>query len=127
MYYSEFYGNILSDKFLCLAGEEIKPEWPVMAYTANSGNDEFFIIKTIDAASHNDSLYLIGVDFRRVKDGKFDYDMNDYNIINFRTCRGLHYLGKFISCRGKTMQEFINEITPLVANFNNEMAIEKLN
>lgn len=95
-------------------------------YTTSYGKDEFFIIKTIDAASHNDNLYLIGVDFRRVKDGKFDYDMNDYNILDYRTCRGLHYLGNFIRCRGKTMQEFINEITPLVANFNNEMAIEKL-
>ena len=125
--YSEFYNNILSGKFLRPAGEEIKPEWPVIVYTTNFGNDEYFIIKEIDKASHDDSLYLIGVDFRRVKDGKFDYDMNDYNIINYETCRGLHYLGNFIRCRGKTMQDFINDITPLVANFNNEMAIEKLN
>lgn len=124
--YSEFYNNILSGKFLRPAGEEIKPEWPVMVYITSSGNDEYFIIKEIDKASRYDSLYLIGVDFHRVKDGKFDYDMNDYNILDYRTCRGLHYLGNFIRCRGKTMQEFINEITPLVANFNNEMAIEKL-
>lgn len=124
--YDEFYDKILSGKFFRPESEEIKPEWPVMAYTTNSDKDEFFIIKTIDEASHNDRLYLIGVDFCRVKDGKFDYDMNDCNIINYRTCRGLYYLGKFIRCQGKTMQEFINEITPLVANFNNEMAIEKL-
>jgi hypothetical protein len=124
--YSEFYNDILSGKFLRPVGEEIKPEWPVMVYITSSGNDEFFIIKEIDKASHNDSLYLIGIDFRRVKDGKFDYDMNDYNVLDYRTCRGLHYLGNFIRCRGKSMEEFINEIIPLVANFNNEMAIEKL-
>jgi hypothetical protein len=124
--YDELYDSILSGKYLRPVGEEIKPEWPVMVYTTSFGNDEYFIIKKIDDGSHNDSLYLIGVDFRRVKDGKFDYDMNDYNILDYRTCRGLHYLGNFIRCRGKTMQEFINEITPLVANFNNEMAIEKL-
>ena len=124
--YDELYDSILAGKFLRPEGEEIKPEWPVMAYTTSYGEDGFFIIKSIDDASHNDSLYLIGIDFRRVKDGKFDYDMNDYNILDYRTCRGLHYLGNFIRCRGKTMEEFINEITPLVANFNNEMAIEKL-
>jgi hypothetical protein len=124
--YDELYDSILSGKYLRPVGEEIKPEWPVMVYTTSFGNDEYFIIKKIDDGSHNDSLYLIGVDFRRVKDGKFDYDMNDYNILDYRTCRGLHYLGNFIRCRGKTMQEFINKITPLVANFNNEMAIEKL-
>ena len=124
--YDELYDSILAGKFLCPEGEEIKPEWPVMAYTTSYGEDGFFIIKSIDDASHNDSLYLIGIDFRRVKDGKFDYDMNDYNILDYRTCRGLHYLGNFIRCRGKTMEEFINEITPLVTNFNNEMAIEKL-
>jgi hypothetical protein len=124
--YDELYDSILSGKYLRPVGEEIKPEWPVMVYTTSFGNDEYFIIKKIDDGSHNDSLYLIGVDFRRVKDGKFDYDMNDYNILDYRTCRGLHYLGNFIRCRGKTMQDFINEITPLVANFNNEMAIEKL-
>lgn len=124
--YDELYDSILAGKFLRPEGEEIKPEWPVMAYTTSYGEDGFFIIKSIDDASHNDSLYLIGIDFRRVKDGKFDYDMNDYNILDYRTCRGLHYLGNFIRCRGKTMEEFINEITPLVANFNNEIAIEKL-
>lgn len=124
--YDELYDSILAGKFLRPEGEEIKPEWPVMAYTTSYGEDGFFIIKSIDDASHNDSLYLIGIDFHRVKDGKFDYDMNDYNILDYRTCRGLHYLGNFIRCRGKTMEEFINEITPLVANFNNEMAIEKL-
>lgn len=124
--YNEIYDSILSGKFFRPEGEEIKPEWPVMAYTTSYGENEFFIIKSIDDASHNDSLYLIGIDFRRVKDGKFDYDMNDYNILDYRSCRGLHYLGNFINCRGKSMQEFINEITPLVTNFNNEMAIEKL-
>ena len=124
--YDELYDSILAGKFLRPEGEEIKPEWPVMAYTTSYGEDGFFIIKSIDDASHNDSLYLIGFDFRRVKDGKFDYDMNDYNILDYRTCRGLQYLGKFIRCRGKSMEEFNNEITPLVANFNNEMAIEKL-
>lgn len=124
--YDELYDSILAGKFLRPEGEEIKPEWPVIAYTTSYGEDEFFIIKSIDDASHNDSLYLIGVDFRRVQDGKFDYDMNDYNILDYRSCRGLHYLGKYIRCRGKSMEEFINEITPLVANFNNEMAIEKL-
>lgn len=124
--YDELYDSILAGKFLRPEGEEIKPEWPVMAYTTSYGEDEFFIIKSIDDASHNDSLYLIGIDFRRVKDGKFDYDMSDYNVLDYRSCRGLHYLGNFIRCRGKTMEEFINEITPLVANFNNEMAIEKL-
>ncbi len=124
--YDELYDNLLSGKFFRSVGEEIKPEWPVMAYTTSYGENEFFIIKTIDAASHNDSLYLIGVDFRRVKDGKFDYDMNDYNILDYRTCRGLHYLGKFITCRGKSMQEFIYEIIPLVSNFNNEMTINSL-
>lgn len=74
--YGEFYDNILSGKFLRPVGEEIKPEWPVMVYTTSFGNDEYFIIKEIDKASHNDSLYLIGVDFRRVKDGKFNYDVN---------------------------------------------------
>lgn len=124
--YDELYDNLLLGKFLRPVGEEIKPEWPVMAYTTSYGEDEFFIIKSIDDASHDDSLYLIGVDFRRVKDGKFDYDMNDYNVLDYRGCRGLHYHGNFIRCRGKSMEEFINEITPLVANFNNEMAIEKL-
>lgn len=124
--YDELYDSILAGKFLRPVGEEIKPEWPVMAYTTSYGEDEYFIIKSIDDASHNDSLYLIGVDFRRVKDGKFDYDMNDYNVLDYRGCRGLYYLGNFIRCRGKSMEEFINEITPLVANFNNEMAIEKL-
>lgn len=124
--YDKLYDNLLSGKFLRPVGEEIKPEWPVMAYTTSYGEDEYFIIKSIDDASHDDSLYLIGVDFRRVKDGKFDYDMNDYNVLDYRGCRGLYYLGNFIRCRGKSMQEFISEITPLVANFNNEMAIEKL-
>lgn len=124
--YDELYDNLLSGKFFRSVGEEIKPEWPVMAYTTSYGEDEYFIIKSIDDASHDDSLYLIGVDFRRVKDGKFDYDMNDYNVLDYRGCRGLYYLGNFIRCRGKSMEEFINEITPLVANFNNEMAIEKL-
>ena len=124
--YDELYDSLLAGKFLRPVGEEIKPEWPVMAYTTSYGEDEFFIIKSIDDASHNDSLYLIGIDFRRVKDGKFDYDMSDYNVLDYRSCRGLHYLGKYIRCRGKSMEEFINEITPMVANFNNEMAIEKL-
>lgn len=124
--YDELYDNLLSGKFLRPVGEEIKPEWPVMAYTTSYGEDEYFIIKSIDDASHDDSLYLIGVDFRRVKDGKFDYNMNDYNVLDYRGCRGLYYLGNFIRCRGKSMEEFINEITPLVTNFNNEMAIEKL-
>ena len=34
--YDELYDSILAGKFLRPEGEEIKPEWPVMAYTTRN-------------------------------------------------------------------------------------------
>ena len=124
--YGEFYDGILSGKFLRPEGEEIKPEWPTLVYVTSLGKDGFFIIKHIDAASHGNDFYIIGSDFLRVHDGKFDYKLEDYLVLDYRKCRGLHYLGNFIRCSGKTLEEFISEITPLISNYNTEMAIEDL-
>lgn len=124
--YGEFYDKILSGEYLQPVGEEIKPEWPVLAYVTASGEDSYFIIKTIDGATHDYSLYLIGIDFLRINRGKFDYDANDYLGIEYNQCQGLHYLGKFIRTAGKSPEEFLSEIKPLVESFKAFIAIENL-